>query len=112
MIIEQREILLVPFPFSDFKGSKVRPVLVLSKGQFNHSSEDVIVCGITSNLTKDYYTLRIETKDLEEGHLSAPCCIKVENILKIDKKLLLKKIGRLKEKTFANVLKKLGALFR
>jgi mRNA interferase MazF len=51
MIIEQKEIYLVPFPFSDFSGKKVRPVLVLSNNKFNRG-EDIIVCAITSKITK------------------------------------------------------------
>ena len=50
-------MLLVPFPFSDQSGKKVRPVIVLSNNDFNTNSEDIIVVGITSNIIKDKYSL-------------------------------------------------------
>lgn len=109
---EQRDILLVPFPFSDLSGNKVRPVLVVSKDEFNKYSGDVIVCGITSNITKDSYSVKINNKNLDEGHLTVDCCIKIENILKVDKKLLIKKIGKLRKQDFHGVLDKLNSLFR
>jgi mRNA interferase MazF len=111
MITEQRDIFLVPFPFSDFSGNKVRPVLILSKNTFNNTSEDVIVCGITSNTRKSQYTHIIETCDLEEGILFVKSAVKIENILKIDKKLFIKKIGKIKKQHFNKIIKKLYSLF-
>ena len=109
MNVQQRDIFLVPF--SDFSGRKIRPVLVISKDKFNESSEDVVVCSLTSNIVKDFYSVYVENKDLEEGKFFDPCCVKVENILKVDKKLLIKKIGKLKESSFSQILKKLNSLF-
>lgn len=111
MIIEQRDILLVPFPFTNQSGNKVRPVLVLSKNDFNQKSEDIIVSGITSNITKEDHSVRIENKDFEQGHLFETSSIKVENILKIEKSLVVKKIGKIKKETFRLVLEKMYQLF-
>ncbi len=108
--IKQREICLIPFPFSDQSGKKVRPVVVISNDRFNVSSQDVIVVGVTSNIYKDLYSISISNDDLEEGKLLCKCCIKVENILKIDKKLILKKIGKLKKKKFEEVIKILDSI--
>ena len=47
-MIEQRDLLLVPFPFSDQSGIKVRPVIVISNNSFNSDSEDILVVGVTS----------------------------------------------------------------
>ena len=63
--MNQRDLLLVPFPFSDQSGKKVRPVVVVSNDNFNEHSEDLIVLGITSNITNDKYTLLLNNKDLE-----------------------------------------------
>lgn len=112
MIVEQRDLLLVPFPFSDQSGRKVRPVIVVSNNHFNASAEDIIVVGVTSNITKDAYTLPLDNTDLEEGKLLESSCIKVENILKIDKELVIKKIGRLKEEKVREILSLLQTILK
>lgn len=109
-MISQREIILVPFPFSDQSGTKVRPALVLSKDEFNLNSRDIIICGITSNISKDFYSIKIESKDLEEGRIEASMA-KVENLAKIEQSLVIKKIGRLNSAKFGEVMGKLDSLF-
>ena len=104
-MIEQRDLLLVPFPFSDQSGRKVRPVIVLSNKDFNSNSEDLLVVGVTSNLLRDKYTLGLINSDLEEGKLFTQCCIKVENLLKIDMELVVKKIGKIKKDKLKDVVK-------
>ena len=52
-MIEQRDLILVPFPFSNQSGKKVRSVVVMSNNEFNNRSEDVIVIGVSSNILKD-----------------------------------------------------------
>lgn len=103
-MIEQRDLLLVPFPFSDQSGRKVRPVIVISNNDFNKYSEDLIVIGVTSNISKDKYTINLSNNNMDEGKLSVACCIKVENILKLDKELIIKKIGKIDKKTLKNVV--------
>ena len=67
-MIEQRDLLLVPFPFSDQSGRKVRPVIVISNNEFNKYSEDILVIGVTSNILKDKYTINLSNNNLEEGN--------------------------------------------
>ena len=106
MTVRQRDLFLVPFPFSDQSGWKVRPVLIISNDNFNQSSEDIIVCAITLNI-KNIHSVVITTSDLEEGILSTESYVKVENILKVNQQLLIKKIGKLQKDTFIKVLEKL-----
>lgn len=109
-MIEQKDLLLVPFPFSDQSGRKVRPVIVVSNNAFNDHSEDVIVVGVTSNILKDKYTLGLTNNNLDEGRLLANCSIKVENILKLDKELIIKKIGKINRETLKNIIDKLSLI--
>jgi len=109
-VIFQREILLVPFPFSDQSGKKVRPVCVISNNNFNRYSEDIIVVGVTSNLSKDRHTVSLTQKDLEGGILNVESCIKVENILKIDKYLVIKNIGKINKNKFREVIRILNEI--
>ena len=102
-MILQRDLLLVPFPFSDQKGKKVRPVVVISNNEFNQNSEDILVAAVTSNISKDKYTSNLANKDLEEGKLYVDCCIKLENILKIDKEIIIRKIGKIKKEKLETI---------
>lgn len=111
-MIEQRDLLLVPFPFSDQSGRKVRPVVVISNNSFNNHSEDVIVVGATSNTTKERYAVSLTGKDLEGGTLFTNCMLKVENILRLEKGLIIKKIGKLSEKKLREVILVLDTIIK
>ena len=111
-MIEQRDLLLVPFPFSDQSGRKVRPVIVISNNEFNKHSDDALVIGVTSNISKDKYTISLNNRDLEEGKLSTVCCIKVENVLKIERDLIIKKIGKVNQNILTNISTKLFEIIK
>ena len=106
-MIEQRDLLLVPFPFSDQSGRKVRPVIVISNNDFNKDSDDIIVVGVTSNILKDKYTISLTNNNLDEGKLFTKCSIKIENLLKLDKELIIKKIGKVNKETLKNIIDKI-----
>lgn len=103
-MIEQGDLLLVSFPFSDQSRRKVRPVIVISNNEFNERSEDFIVVSVTSNISRDKYTLPLAISDMAEGKLFTICCIKVENILKLDKELMINKIGKVKKDKINKIL--------
>jgi|SRR3989344_7145520 len=109
-LISQRDILLVPFPFSDQSGKKVRPVVVLSNLEFNEHSEDFLVAGVTSNISREKYSLRLLPSDLEGWKLFTQCAVKAENLLKIDRDLVIKKIGTLNKQKFAEIVKTLDRI--
>ena len=104
---EQGDLLLVPFPFSDQSGRKVRPVVIISNNEFNKYSEDVIIVGVTSNISKDKYTINLANENLDEGKLFTKCSIKVENILRLDRELVIKKIGKVNSSILKKVISKL-----
>lgn len=106
-MIEQKDLLLVPFPFSDQSGRKVRPVVVISNNEFNRYSDDVIVMGVTSNILKDKYTINLTNNNLDEGRLLTNCSIKIENLLKLDKELIIKRIGKINKETLKNSIDRL-----
>jgi mRNA interferase MazF len=44
------DVVLVPFPFTDLSGVKIRPALVVSDDSYNAATKDVIVAQITGNI--------------------------------------------------------------
>jgi len=102
---EQGEILIVPFPFSDLSGTKQRPVLVISKLSYNKKAEDIITCGITSNLKDSGFSILIENKDLERGQIPKPSRIKVDKLFTLEKSIVKKRIAKINAKIMDNVKK-------
>ena len=43
MQVNQKELVLLPYPFSNFEGTKVRPALVVFKEDFNKKSADCLM---------------------------------------------------------------------
>ena len=93
--IEQRTIILIPFPYTDLSGAKKRPALVISSSEFNAKNEDVICCLITSNPEVTQHSIKITNKDMESGYLDFESKIKPYRLFTINKKLIYKSLGRL-----------------
>lgn len=97
-------LLLNVFPFSHLGGVKKRPALVLA----DTGDEDLVVCRITSELSRDPYDYLI--KDWKDCGLLLPSCIRLPKIATLGKQLVLKKLGRLgspERRNVRSVLKKL-----
>ena len=102
---DQREIVLVPLPFSDLSTTKQRPVLILSKNEDTSQTDDLITCGITSNLKDSKHSIIIEPKDLESGYLPNVSRIKVDKLFTLEKSVVIKKLGKLNQTSFEDVKK-------
>ena len=93
--IEQRSIILMPFPYTDLSGAKKRPALVISSFDFNLKNEDVVCCLITSNPEDRQHAVKISSKDMEKGYLEFESKIKPYRIFTINKRLIYRILGRL-----------------
>ena len=89
IMYEQRDIILIPFPYTDLTGAKQRPALIISNGIIN-KTQDRICCLITSNPSKD--GLLIEAKYFEEGNLPFKSWVKPHRLFTIHEKIIKKKI--------------------
>jgi mRNA interferase MazF len=99
--MQKGDIVLIPFPFTDLKGNKLRPALVLFSDDL-----DVTVAFITSEnkwLTKN--DLKIEPTNT--NGLKITSLIRLSKIATIDKDLILGKIGNLSLKEINSVNHKL-----
>jgi mRNA interferase MazF len=90
------DVVLIPFPFTDFSTFKQRPAVILSSGEFNRSSADVIIAAVTSHLwEKNTYDYVLNGKELEAASLPLPSAVKVGKIVTIDQCLIRKPLGHL-----------------
>ena len=108
-LIQQRNLVLLPFPFSDQSGKKVRPVIILSNSSYHANSQDVIVVAVTSNTTLQNSVL-ITNGDLVEGFLKTHSCAKFDSVLKIHQSLIIKNIGKISVEKYKLIIKKFNSL--
>ena len=109
---KQRDILLIPIPFTDLTSSKKRPVLVLSNDDYNSKTDDIIVAAITSNLTSKDYSVFITNSDLLEGNLIADSCVRVDKIYTLAQNIVIKKFGEVNENVMNEVKNKINELIK
>lgn len=107
----QKEIVLVPFPFSDLTSTKKRPVLIVSNNNYNSRFDDVVVCVITSIQKKDEYSILIEDSFLEIGTLPETSIIKTHKLFTIHKSKIIKKYCSINSESFELVFNNLTKLF-
>lgn len=104
----QGDIVLMPFPFTDLKGSKPRPAIVVSNKVVN-IKEDVIFAAITSTLRNDEFSFKFNSQDLshklEEGE------VRCHKLFTAKKGIVLKKISALKKERHQELMNKIKSYF-
>ena len=99
-IYEQGQILFIKFPYKDNLGNlieKKRPVLVISKKDYNLRNNSLIICPITSNIRKWENSIFLDSNSLEFGSLKRDSELRVDLVSNIKKIGILTSIGFLKE---------------
>jgi len=94
------DIVVIPFPFSDFTQSKRRPALVLA----TLKGDDLILCQITSKTISDSYSIPVDDSDFLEGSLKQSSNVRPNRIFTVDTKIILYKIGTLKQEKHNKII--------
>src|SRR3989344_9498613 len=105
----QKDIVLIPFPYSDLSGSKQRPALVISNEKIN-KTQDRICCLITTSPHKD--DLKIEADSFEEGTLPFQSYVKSHRIFTVVDGVIKKKLCTVNDKFFDNVILKINSYIK
>jgi mRNA interferase MazF len=100
-------IVLVPFPFTDLSGQKVRPALILYASL---RGEDCIVVFITSGKQKRKYPFDIPITPSARNGIKIPSVIKVDKLATLQKKIVLGELGTLESSILKEVDRKLKSL--
>jgi len=108
--IEQVDIVLIDFSYSDLKRSKLRPALVMSNSAYNSTSLDIVALRITSQ-PKRRWAVKITNKDVGRGFLEVESYVKVDSIFTVENNMIAKFVGKLNEMKINEVKLKLDELF-
>lgn len=109
---EQRDIILIPFPYTNLSQNKKRPAFVLSNKEHNQHNEDLICCALTSNPRNYENSIEINKNDLESDELVFESRIKPNKIFTLNKELIIKKLARLNVIKTKEVIEKLNCFIR
>jgi len=102
-VFDQREVILIPFPYSDLTGAKKRPALIVSNDKLS-LSEDRICCLITSNETKEGLLL----DEYEEGKLPLKSWVKPHRLFTVHKHIIIKKMCKIKPGLYKKIVRKIS----
>ena len=104
--MKQGDIVLVPFPFTDLTGSKIRPALVLIT-----TSLDVTLAFITTQIQWQEPTDIVLTPDDLNG-LKKASLIRLSKLATIDRELISGRLGKIPANDLPLVHKNLRWLFQ
>ena len=94
-------VVVIPFPFSDLSGTKLRPAILLAEAQCN----DWLCCQVTRNPLSDPDAVRLTSKSLRQGSLVAPISyIRPFKLFTVNESVIFKHVATLKDETYKEIL--------
>lgn len=102
------DIVIIPVPFTDNKGYKLRPAVVISNDTV-HQTGDVIIVQITSKLKQDKLSIPITNNDVTEG-LPVKSYIRVHKIFVIEQRLIKGKVSSLKIIKYQELIQRINKI--
>lgn len=96
-MLRQKDIVLIPIPFTDLASQKKRPAVIISSDTYNESNEDIVVVALTSNIEPREFSVTLTNDDLEDGTLKVTSMIRVDKIYTLNKSIVIKTFGRVKQ---------------
>ena len=94
-------IVVIPSPFSDLSGTKLRPAVVLADA----GRGDWLLCQVTSNPYSDPGAIRITSEDLQKGALTSDVSFaRPLKLFTANETVVAKRVAILKDETFKALL--------
>ena len=100
-------VVLVTFPFSNLKGQKVRPALVLASVEF----DNLILCQITSKPYTSKIAISVKPEDFVNGGLPVVSFVRPDKLFTADMSIIKSTAGELNSKIKIKILQRVRKLF-
>ena len=107
------KIVLVPFPFDDLTGVKIRPAICLTDriSGYNH----IVIAFVTSKISKanekSDFILKSTDRDFHITGLKSDSAIRLHRLITIPTKIIRRQLGELPTHYRKDIDRKLRALF-
>lgn len=93
-------VVIVPFPFSDLSGTRLRPALVLAET----GRDDWLLCQITSKAYIDPTAVRLTDAELSKGTLDTVSFARPMKLFTAHIDLIVRRVAILNDETFRAIL--------
>ena len=100
-------VILVAFPFSNLKGQKIRPALVLANVEFGN----LVLCQITSKPYTSKTAISIKSADFSKGELPVVSFVRPDKLFTADATIIKNVVGELSPTIRNKILKNVRELF-
>ncbi len=104
-MFNQKDIVLIPFPYSDLTLSEKRPALIISNEKIN-KMQDRICCLVTTHSHKD--DLQITKDCFKEGTLPFKSFVKPHRIFTINEGIIIKKFCSVNDNFYDKIIKRIN----
>lgn len=91
--VKQKDIVLIPYPFTNLRNTKIRPALIISNDFFNEKNLDCIMVPFTSKLTYSGHSILVGKDDLSSGNMLETSIIKPHRVFAVEQRLVIKKVA-------------------
>ncbi|MBI2430558.1 MAG: type II toxin-antitoxin system PemK/MazF family toxin [Candidatus Levybacteria bacterium] len=100
-------VVLVTFPFSNLRGQKIRPALILANAEFGN----LVLCQITSKSYTSKIAICITSEDFASGNLPVTSFVRPDKLFTADTTIIKDVAGQLTPKAKNKVLQSVRKLF-
>src|SRR3989344_4964048 len=107
LAINVGSVILVTFPFSNLKGQKVRPALVLANVEFGN----LILCQITSKPYTSKIAICIKSEDFSKGNLPVISYVRPNYLFNADAIIIKNVVVQLTPAIKNKILQRVRGLF-
>jgi mRNA interferase MazF len=108
MNFSKGDIVIIPVPFTDNKGYKLRPAIVISNDTV-HQTGDIMIVQITSKLKPDKLSITITNDDVTVA-LPVKSYIRVHKIFVIEQRLIKGKVSSLKISKYEELIQRINQI--
>jgi len=108
--MKKGEIVVIPFPFTNLIGQKIRPAYILSNEKYNES-RNIVVAAISSSPGISALAVELSQSDLSFGTLQKQSYVRLQNIFTIEKRLIQQKVGECNEYKKSMIQDKITDIF-
>ena len=102
------DIVIIPVPFTNIEGFKLRPAVVISNDEV-HETGDVLIVQITSKLKHDGLSIPVTNNDVT-ANLPVKSYIRIHKIFVLEQKLIKGKVSALKKAKYKELIERINQI--